>query len=193
MLLRNKLDKRNKKSNREEKEMNKNIDLFRFEKWIRLNKKKEMSSSDLVPDCKTKIFLHPKIDFIYCFDLNLDDKISNASWVGMSDFEQLTYTSPFTIDRDKNIQPEISKWIIKKQPFIPNHISKVAKGSILKLLTKHPKHRLGAKDLEDIKYHPSFGPDINWHAIAQKRVPAMIKRKSEDEADQSKFVDEFSR
>jgi len=73
-------------------------------------------------------------------------------------------------DGDKNTQPEISKRIIKNQPLIPNHISKVDKDFILKFLTKNPKRHLGAKGLDDIKRDPFFGPDIDWDAIAHKRA-----------------------
>lgn len=83
--------------------------------------------------------------------------------------------------------------IIKNQPLIPNHISKVAKDFILKLLMKNPKRRLGAKGLDDVKRHPFFGPDIDWDAIAQKRAPAPIKPKIKDEMDTSNFADEFTR
>ena len=86
-----------------------------------------------------------------------------------------------------------SRRIIKNQPLIPNHISKVAKDFILKLLTKNPKRRLGAKGLEDVKRHPFFGPDIDWDAIAQKRTQAPIKPKIKDEMDTSNFADEFTR
>ncbi|CAF1433382.1 unnamed protein product, partial [Adineta ricciae] len=113
--------------------------------------------------------------------------------LGVLTFELLTGASPFTVDGDKNTQPEISKRILKNQPLIPNHISKVAKDFILKLLMKNPKRRLGAKGLEDIKRHPFFGPDIDWDAIAQKRVQAPIKPKIKDEMDTSNFADEFTR
>ena len=83
--------------------------------------------------------------------------------------------------------------ILKNQPLIPNHISKVAKDFILKLLTKNPKRRLGAKGLEDVKRHPFFGLDMDWDAIAQKRVPAPIKPKIKDEMDTSNFAEEFTR
>lgn len=69
----------------------------------------------------------------------------------------------------------------------------MAKDFILKLLTKNPKRRLGTKGLEDVKRHPFFGPDIDWDAIAQKRVPAPIKPKIKDEMDTSNFADEFTR
>ncbi|CAF3165882.1 unnamed protein product [Rotaria sp. Silwood2] len=113
--------------------------------------------------------------------------------LGVLTFELLTGASPFTVDGDKNTQPEISKRIIKNQPLIPNHISKVAKDFILKLLIKNPKRRLGAKGLEDVKRHPFFGTDMDWDAIAQKRVPAPIKPKIKDEMDTSNFADEFTR
>ncbi|CAF0997425.1 unnamed protein product [Rotaria sordida] len=113
--------------------------------------------------------------------------------LGVLTFELLTGASPFTVDGDKNTQPEISKRIIKNQPLIPNHISKVAKDFILKLLIKNPKRRLGAKGLEDVKRHPFFGSDMDWDAIAQKRVPAPIKPKIKDEMDTSNFADEFTR
>lgn len=87
----------------------------------------------------------------------------------------------------------ISRRIIKNQPLIPNHISKVAKDFILKLLTKNPKRRLGTKGLDDVKRHPFFGPDIDWDAIAQKRIQAPIKPKIKDEMDTSNFADEFTR
>ena len=63
----------------------------------------------------------------------------------------------------------------------------------MKLLTKNPRRRLGAKGLEDVKRHPFFGPDIDWDAIAQKRVSAPIKPKIKDEMDTSNFADEFTR
>jgi hypothetical protein len=69
----------------------------------------------------------------------------------------------------------------------------VAKDFILKLLLKNPKRRLGAKGLEDVKRHPFFGPDLDWEAIAQKRVSAPIKPKIKDEMDTSNFADEFTR
>ena len=86
-----------------------------------------------------------------------------------------------------------SRRIIKNQPLIPNHISKIAKDFILKLLTKNPKRRLGAKGLEDVKRHPFFGADLDWDAIAHKRLPAPIKPKIKDEMDTSNFADEFTR
>ena len=87
----------------------------------------------------------------------------------------------------------LSRRIIKNQPLIPNHISKIAKDFILKLLTKNPKRRLGAKGLEDVKRHPFFGSDLDWDAIAHKRLPAPIKPKIKDEMDTSNFADEFTR
>jgi len=92
---------------------------------------------------------------------------------GVLTFESLTDTSRFTVDGDKNTQPEISKRIMKNQPLIPHHIPKTAKDFILKLLTKNPRLRLGAKGLEYVKRHPFFGSDIDWDAIAQKRVSAI--------------------
>ncbi|UJR38442.1 hypothetical protein I4U23_031110 [Adineta vaga] len=113
--------------------------------------------------------------------------------LGVLTFELLTGASPFTVDGHQNTQPEISKRIVKNQPFIPHHISKVAKDFILKLLVKNPKRRLGAKGLEDLKRHPFFGPDLDWDAIAQKRVQAPIKPKLKDEMDTSNFAEEFTR
>ena len=63
----------------------------------------------------------------------------------------------------------------------------------MKLLTKNPRRRLGAKGLEDVKQHPFFGSDVDWDAIAQKRVSAPIKPKIKDEMDTSNFADEFTR
>jgi len=131
--------------------------------------------------------------------------------LGVLTFELLTGASPFTVDGDRNTQPDISKSdflsnrkslsfiffffrrIVKSQPTIPNHISRTAKDFILKLLTKNPKRRLGAKGFEDVKRHPFFGSSIDWDAIAQKRVPAPIKPKLKDEMDTSNFADEFTR
>ncbi|CAF1443830.1 unnamed protein product, partial [Adineta steineri] len=113
--------------------------------------------------------------------------------LGVLTFELLTGASPFTVDGDRNTQPDISKRIVKNQPLIPNHISKKAKDFILKLLMKNPKRRLGSKGLEDIKRHPFFGSDMDWDAIAQKRIQAPIKPKLKDEMDTSNFADEFTR
>lgn len=127
----------------------------------------------------------------------------------MLTFELLTGASPFTVDGDRNTQPDISKYfislcfssenafvsrrIVKNQPLIPSHISKVAKDFILKLLMKNPKRRLGSKGLDDVKRHPFFGPDIDWQAVAEKRIVAPIKPKLKDEMDTSNFAEEFTR
>ncbi|CAF3504639.1 unnamed protein product [Rotaria socialis] len=113
--------------------------------------------------------------------------------LGVLTFELLTGASPFTVDGDRNTQPDISKRIVKNHPLIPNHISKIAKDFILKLLTKNPKRRLGSKGLEDIKRHPFFGTDIDWDAILHKRTQAPVKPKLKNEMDTSNFAEEFTR
>ena len=87
----------------------------------------------------------------------------------------------------------IPRRILKNQPLIPNYLSKVAKDFILKLLTKNPKRRLGTKGVDDVKRHPFFGSDMDWNAIANKRIDVPIKPKLKDEMDTSNFADEFTR
>ena len=58
---------------------------------------------------------------------------------------------------------------------------------------KNPKRRLGSKGLDDVKRHPFFGPDIDWQAVAEKRIVAPIKPKLKDEMDTSNFAEEFTR
>ncbi|CAF0969681.1 unnamed protein product [Didymodactylos carnosus] len=112
--------------------------------------------------------------------------------LGVLTFELLTGASPFTVDGDRNTQPEISKRILRNQPLIPNYISKIAKDFILKLLLKNPRRRLGAKGSDDVKKHPFFN-GIDWDALAQKRTSAPIKPKLRDEMDTSNFAEEFTR
>ncbi|CAF1589756.1 unnamed protein product, partial [Didymodactylos carnosus] len=112
--------------------------------------------------------------------------------LGVLTFELLTGASPFTVDGDRNTQPEISKRILRNQPLIPSYVSKTAKDFILKLLLKNPRRRLGAKGSDDVKKHPFFN-GIDWNALAEKRVPAPIKPKLRDEMDTSNFAEEFTR
>ncbi|XP_074646611.1 ribosomal protein S6 kinase alpha-5-like isoform X2 [Tubulanus polymorphus] len=111
--------------------------------------------------------------------------------LGVLTYELLTGASPFTVEGERNSQSEISKRILKCQPPIPSSFSPEAKDFILKLLTKDPKKRLGAKGGHEIKKHP-FYKTIIWDKLETKVLDPPFKPKIKDELDVSNFADEFT-
>ncbi|XP_064621307.1 ribosomal protein S6 kinase alpha-5-like isoform X2 [Lineus longissimus] len=111
--------------------------------------------------------------------------------LGVLTYELLTGASPFTVDGEKNSQTEISKRILKAQPPIPKSFSPVVRDFILKLLTKDPKKRLGARGGSDVREHPFF-KHIAWKEMEKKQLPAPFQPKIRNELDVSNFSEEFT-
>ncbi len=76
---------------------------------------------------------------------------------------QLLLFSYFSLLCEQHVLPSPSffHYKNKKNLTIPNHISKVAKDFILKLLMKNTKCRLGAKGVQHIEHHPFFESDMD--------------------------------
>ena len=63
--------------------------------------------------------------------------------LGVLTYELLTGASPFTVEGDRNTQPDISKRILNLEPMMPDFLSSEVKDFIPKLLVKEPRKRLG--------------------------------------------------
>ena len=63
--------------------------------------------------------------------------------LGVLTYELLTGASPFTVEGDRNTQPDISKRILNLEPMMPEFLGPDVKDFILKLLIKDPRKRLG--------------------------------------------------
>ncbi|CAH1791260.1 unnamed protein product [Owenia fusiformis] len=111
--------------------------------------------------------------------------------LGVLTYELLTGASPFTVDGEKNSQSEISKRILYSQPPMPKSFSSNVKDFILKLLTKEPRDRLGARGASDVKKH-AFFKGLNWIDLATKKIPAPFIPVIKDPMDVSNFSEEFT-
>lgn len=114
--------------------------------------------------------------------------------VGVLTYELLTGSSPFTFEGNSNLQPEISKRILKTEPPIPSHLDPDVADLITKLLIKDPRKRLNGnrRDADQIKAHPFFA-SIDWEDLAAKRVPAPFRPSIQNALDTSNFSEEFTK
>ncbi|XP_046676934.1 ribosomal protein S6 kinase alpha-5-like isoform X2 [Homalodisca vitripennis] len=114
--------------------------------------------------------------------------------VGVLTYELLTGASPFTVERERNTQQDISRRIMKTTPPIPPYLSSEVSDFISKLLVKDPRKRLGGgeDDAEELKRHPFFRK-INWDDLARKAIPAPFVPKITNELDVSNFSEEFTK
>ncbi|XP_052272936.1 ribosomal protein S6 kinase alpha-5-like isoform X2 [Dreissena polymorpha] len=112
--------------------------------------------------------------------------------LGVLTYELLTGASPFTVDGESNSQSEISRRVLKAKPPMPKSFSSVVRDFILSLLTKDPKHRLGAHGAKEVKAHRFF-KGLSWKDLAAKKVPAPFVPKIRHELDVSNFADEFTK
>ncbi|XP_059485343.1 ribosomal protein S6 kinase alpha-5-like isoform X2 [Neocloeon triangulifer] len=114
--------------------------------------------------------------------------------VGVLTYELLTGASPFTVDGEKNTQPEISKRILKQEPPIPDNLSPATANFISRLLVKDPRKRLGGgpSDADELKQHPFF-EGMDWELLSKKAIPAPFIPKLTNELDTSNFSEEFTK
>ncbi|XP_070578198.1 ribosomal protein S6 kinase alpha-5-like [Ptychodera flava] len=121
------------------------------------------------------------------------DKAVDWWSLGVLTYELLTGASPFTVEGERNSQPEISKRILKSSPPMLAMFSTEVKDFILKLLQKDPKKRLGSgpSGADEIKKHPFF-KSIDWDDLAARKVPPPFKPRINGEMDTSNFAEEFT-
>ncbi|KAF5297430.1 hypothetical protein FQR65_LT01361 [Abscondita terminalis] len=113
--------------------------------------------------------------------------------VGVLTYELLTGASPFTVEGEKNTQQEISRRILKTTPPIPEALGKDVADFISRLLVKDPRKRLGGGigDATELKRH-SFFKNLDWKALAAKKISAPFKPIIRCELDVSNFSEEFT-
>ncbi|KAJ8707965.1 hypothetical protein PYW08_010331 [Mythimna loreyi] len=114
--------------------------------------------------------------------------------VGVLTYELLTGASPFTVEGEKNTQQEITKRIVRCSYPVPPDVSPEVQDFIRKLLVKDPRRRLGGgeQDAEELKRHPFF-QNLDWDAVARRKIPAPFVPVLTHAADTCNFADEFTR
>ncbi|KAJ8706132.1 hypothetical protein PYW07_010909 [Mythimna separata] len=114
--------------------------------------------------------------------------------VGVLTYELLTGASPFTVEGEKNTQQEITKRIVRCSYPVPPDVSPEVQDFIRKLLVKDPRRRLGGgeHDAEELKRHPFF-QNLDWDAVARRKIPAPFVPVLTHAADTCNFADEFTR
>ncbi|XP_033210447.1 ribosomal protein S6 kinase alpha-5-like isoform X2 [Belonocnema kinseyi] len=118
--------------------------------------------------------------------------------VGVLTYELLTGASPFTVEGEKNTQPEISRRILKTEPPIPSHLNSTVRNFITRLLVKDPRQRLGGgpRDAKELKEHAFFRkapPPFSWEALETRTITPPFVPRITHELDTSNFSDEFTK
>ncbi|ESO87773.1 hypothetical protein LOTGIDRAFT_166364 [Lottia gigantea] len=111
--------------------------------------------------------------------------------LGVLTYELLTGASPFTVDGEKNTQSEISRRILKCDPFMPKTFSSEVRDFILKLLVKDASQRLGANGADEVKGHKFF-KGLSWEDLASKKITAPFTPQIRHELDVGNFSEEFT-
>jgi len=113
--------------------------------------------------------------------------------LGVLTYELLTGASPFTVEGDRNTQPDISKRILNLEPMMPDFLNPDVKDFILRLLVKDPRKRLGGGplDAEEVKRHKFF-TSINWDDLLKRNIPAPFIPRISSTTDVSNFSEEFT-
>ena len=108
--------------------------------------------------------------------------------LGVLTYELLTGASPFTVEGDRNTQPDISKRILNLEPMMPDFLTPDVKDFILRLLIKDPRKRLGGGplDAEEVKRHKFF-TSINWDDLLKRNIPAPFIPRISSTTDVSKL------
>ena len=113
--------------------------------------------------------------------------------LGVLTYELLTGASPFTVEGDRNTQPDISKRILNLEPMMPDFLTPDVKDFILRLLIKDPRKRLGGGplDAEEVKRHKFF-TSINWDDLLKRNIPAPFIPRISSTTDVSKLYLSFT-
>lgn len=109
--------------------------------------------------------------------------------LGVLVFEMCCGWSPFYAEDTQQMYKNIA---FGKVRFPRDTLTTEGRNFVKGLLNRNPKHRLGAKeDAEELKKHPFFD-DIDWEALAKKKITPPFKPKLKSETDTSNFDPEFT-
>ncbi|RFU32183.1 hypothetical protein B7463_g4174, partial [Scytalidium lignicola] len=109
--------------------------------------------------------------------------------LGVLVFEMCCGWSPFYAEDTQQMYKNIA---FGKVRFPRDTLSTEGRNFVKGLLNRNPKHRLGATDdAEELKRHPFFA-DIDWDALAKKKITPPFKPKLKSETDTSNFDPEFT-
>lgn len=109
--------------------------------------------------------------------------------LGVLVFEMCCGWSPFYAEDTQQMYKNIA---FGKVRFPRDALSTEGRNFVKGLLNRNPKHRLGAtNDAEELKAHPFFA-DIDWEALARKKVVPPFKPKLKSVLDTSNFDPEFT-
>ncbi|KAL8698701.1 MAG: hypothetical protein Q9224_001729 [Gallowayella concinna] len=109
--------------------------------------------------------------------------------LGVLVFEMCCGWSPFYADDTQQMYKNIA---FGKVRFPRDALSNEGRNFVKGLLNRNPRHRLGAvNDAEDLKAHPFFA-DMDWVALANKRIVPPFKPKLKSLLDTSNFDPEFT-
>lgn len=109
--------------------------------------------------------------------------------LGVLVFEMCCGWSPFYAEDTQQMYKNIA---FGKVRFPRDALSTEGRNFVKGLLNRNPKHRLGAaNDAEELKAHAFFA-DIDWEALARKKVVPPFKPKLKSVLDTSNFDPEFT-
>lgn len=109
--------------------------------------------------------------------------------LGVLVFEMCCGWSPFYAEDTQQMYKNIA---FGKVRFPRDALSTEGRNFVKGLLNRNPRHRLGAtNDAEELKAHPFFA-DIDWEALARKKVVPPFKPKLKSVLDTSNFDPEFT-
>ncbi|EEB07338.2 AGC/AKT protein kinase Sck1 [Schizosaccharomyces japonicus yFS275] len=109
--------------------------------------------------------------------------------LGVLVFEMCCGWSPFYSEDTQQMYRNIA---FGKVRFPKDTLSQEGRNFVRGLLNRNPRHRLGAiGDAEELKEHPFFS-DIDWDALAKKKVKPPYKPHVSSEDDVSNFDTEFT-
>ena len=109
--------------------------------------------------------------------------------LGVLVFEMCCGWSPFYAEDTQQMYKNIA---FGKVRFPRDALSTEGRNFVKGLLNRNPKHRLGAvNDAEELMVHPFFA-DIDWDALAKKKVVPPFKPKLKSALDTSNFDPEFT-
>ncbi|KAL8848477.1 MAG: hypothetical protein Q9221_006529, partial [Calogaya cf. arnoldii] len=109
--------------------------------------------------------------------------------LGVLVFEMCCGWSPFYADDTQQMYKNIA---FGKVRFPRDALSNEGRNFVKGLLNRNPRHRLGAvNDAEDLKVHPFFN-DMDWDALANKRIVPPFKPQLKSVLDTSNFDPEFT-
>ncbi|KAE8234926.1 hypothetical protein CF326_g42 [Tilletia indica] len=135
--------------------------------------------------CGTTEYLAPEV----LLDESGYSKLVDFWSLGVLLFEMCCGWSPFYAEDTQQMYRNICFGKIK---FPRGAIGDNGKQFVKGLLNRNPKHRLGAqRDAQDLKEHPFF-KEIDWEALALKRVPPPFKPLVESDESTANFDPEFT-